>query len=253
MLCCTAAFWLNSINSASGDVEEADVQHAPRIVKNEPSAGATDVSAGIAEITVTFDQNMLPGYSWMNGPAFPEVTGKPVWRGKRTCVLPVKLQRGRFYRLGINSSDEQFQNFTNEHGVPVAPGVLCFVTAGASETEKAKAIAPRVMATIPANDSKDVDPATSAIEVVFDKPMSSGMSWTGYGKKYPMGSAPAYWKNDRRTCVFPVRLQAGHEYEIGVNDLYDVNFQSADGVPAVRSVLRFKTRGAASHEEPPHK
>ena len=55
---------------------------------------------------------LASGFSWTgSGPDYP--TGpegeKPRWINKRTCVLPVKLQAARYYRVGINSTS--FQNF----------------------------------------------------------------------------------------------------------------------------------------------
>ena len=64
------------------------------------------------EITVTFDQEMGGGMSWTGGgPEFPPSPEgqKAQWRDKRTCVLPVKLEAGHFYRVGINSTS--YQNF----------------------------------------------------------------------------------------------------------------------------------------------
>jgi len=214
----------------------------PQVVKTLPACGATDVSAATTEIVVVFDQEMLPGYSWMAGPSFPEVTDDPAWRDKRTCALPVKLERGKFYRVRVNDSDGKFQNFTNARGVPAPPRVLWFVTEGASDAEKSRAIQPRLVAVSPADGEMDVDPRLARIEITFDKQMGSGMSWTGYGEKFPQGSAPAFWKDDRRTCVFPVKLKPDTEYEIGVNSVFNNNFQSADGVPAEPKVLKFKTR-----------
>ena len=73
----------------------------------------------LKEITVTFDQDMGGGMSWTGaGPEFPSIPdGKQAhWRDKRTCVLPVKLQGGHHYRVGINSVS--FRNFRSEAGVP---------------------------------------------------------------------------------------------------------------------------------------
>jgi hypothetical protein len=234
---------MNIVHTASGDDKKFLQRSPPRIVKTEPAAGAVDVKTRLTEIVVTFDQDMLPGYSWMSGPAFPKTTGKPFWRGKRVCVLPVELERGRFYRVGFNSSEARFQNFTNEDAGSALPRVLWFVTEGATDAEKAKAVVPRIAATVPANGATDVDPMLSAVTVTFDRPMSSGMSWAGYSAKFPRGIAPAHWKDDRRTCVFPVQLLPAREYEIGINDDFYINFQSADGVPVAPAKLRFTTRG----------
>jgi hypothetical protein len=246
-VCGATALWLNCAVASSGEEPaKPTAARLPQIIQTVPARGATDVPVSLTEIVVAFDTDMLPGYSWMSGPAFPETTGEPRWRDPRTCVLPVKLQRGRFYRLGLNSDDPRYQNFTNADGLPAPPVVLRFVTEGATETEKAKAIPPRLTASVPTNGAQDVDPSLTAIEVTFDKPMSRGMSWTGYGEKFPRGAAPAYWRDDRRTCVFPVTLTPDHDYELGLNDAFHLNFQSADGIPAAPVILRFKTRAATS-------
>ena len=78
----------------------------PTIIKTEPEFGATGVSSALKEITVTFDRDMSSGMSWTGGgPEFPPVdkSRKATWTDKRTCMLPVKLDRGTFYRVGVNS------------------------------------------------------------------------------------------------------------------------------------------------------
>lgn len=102
---------------------------APAIIMTKPANGATDVDPTLNEITVTFDQDMEAGFSWTGGgpeyPASPE-GAKPEWRGKRTCVLPVSLQPGHHYVLGINSVS--YRNFRSVAGQSVAPSTLSFTT-----------------------------------------------------------------------------------------------------------------------------
>src|SRR5579872_1226894 len=44
----------------------------PKILFTKPADGATDVDPGLAEITVTFDQEMGEGFSWTGGgPEYP--------------------------------------------------------------------------------------------------------------------------------------------------------------------------------------
>ncbi len=239
-----APFWFRVAATASA-ADDDDFEIAPpppSVVKTVPASGATEVSAQTREIVVVFDQDMLPGFSWIAGPHFPKTDGDPAWRDKRTCVLPVKLERGKFYRIGVNSSSEKFQNFTNEYGKPAFPRVLCCVTEGATDAEKEKLVPPRVVSMLPADGAQDVDPSLAQIVVVFDKPMSRGMSWTGYGASFPQGTGVSQWKNDQRTGVFPVKLQPDTEYVIGINDAWHQNFQSADGVPVAPTTIRFKTK-----------
>jgi hypothetical protein len=102
---------------------------APKVIRTSPTNGATDVDPAITEITVTFDQDMGKGFSWTGGgpeyPASPE--GQNVeWRGKRTCVLPVKLEPGHHYRVGINS--RSYRNFCSVSGQSVEPTSISFTT-----------------------------------------------------------------------------------------------------------------------------
>ena len=63
------------------------------------------------------------------GPSFPSCrrAKKPSWsEDRKTCVLPVELEPGRYYRLGLNS--QSFKNFQSEGGVPLEPVVYSFKT-----------------------------------------------------------------------------------------------------------------------------
>src|ERR1035438_2321308 len=79
-------------------------------------------------------------------------------------------------------------------------------------------VAPHIIATSPKVGSKDVDPKLKEITVTFDRDMTRDMSWTGGGPDYPNSpdGARAHWR-DSRTCVFPVKLQPGHHYRVGIN------------------------------------
>ncbi len=102
---------------------------APKVLFTKPANGATDVDPGLTEITVTFDQDMSEGMSWTGGgPEFPQcpTDAKAQWRGKRTCVLPVKLESGHQYRVGINSPS--YRNFCSAAGQPAEPSSISFTT-----------------------------------------------------------------------------------------------------------------------------
>src|ERR1035441_4730481 len=122
-----AAFGLATLTSPqSGGLSSAQAaQGAPQIVSTSPARGASDVDPALKEITVTFDQDMEEGMSWTGGgpevPPTPE--GKKAhWRDKRTCVLPVKLQSGHHYRIGINSVS--YRNFCSASGVPALTSAI---------------------------------------------------------------------------------------------------------------------------------
>ena len=90
------------------------------------------VDPGLREITVTFDRDMNEqGMSWTGGgDEFPKIdeSRKAAWKDARTCLLPVKLEKGTFYRVGINSTS--FRNFQSSDGTPALPSVIYFTTPG---------------------------------------------------------------------------------------------------------------------------
>jgi hypothetical protein len=101
----------------------------PMVVATTPVAFANDVSPDLREITVTFDQSMMNlSWSWVGGgETFPEMMGQPQYdKSKRTCALPVELEAGRFYWVGINSPQHKY--FQTDMQVAAVPYVILFAT-----------------------------------------------------------------------------------------------------------------------------
>ena len=219
----------------------------PKIVSSSPKNGEANVDpASVKEITVTFDQDMGGGMSWTGGgPAFPNGPEgqRAHWIDKRTCVLPVALEAAHKYRVGINSLS--YQNFRNVSGMPAVVTALQFSTSGAPAEDSKPAARPVIVSTSPAVGAKGVDPGITEITVTFDQDMGDGMSWTGGGSEFPATpqGGQAHWR-DKRNCVLPVKLQAGHFYRVGINSQSYNNFMSAQGTPAAPSAIYFTTKGA---------
>ena len=220
----------------------------PRIIKTVPKVGATDVDPALEAIEVTFDRPMKSGYSWTGGgevyPKRPEGQ-KPQWSAdQKTCRLPVALEAGRYYRVGINSG-KKFSNFRGAKGRPTETTAIYFTTRGASDEVKARVAIPKIVALDPPNGSKDVDPNRKTISVTFDVPMGGGMSWCGGGKHFPVGREEerTHWTEDRKTCVMPVTLNPDWDYKLWINAFSFKNFSSAWGVPVDSVGYNFKTKG----------
>lgn len=216
----------------------------PRIVATSPRIGETEVNPALKEITVTFDRDMQPGFSWTGGgPENPGAEGqKPQWRDQRTCVLPVNLAPARFYRVGINSPS--FRNFRSVDGVPASPSAIYFATQGASEEIKRRVGLPKIVSLKPLNGAKTVDPNLKELRVEFNMAMGEGFSWTGAGPAFPVipeGKKP-YWSNDHKVCILPVELKPGSSYRLGLNSPSHKNFQSAGGVPLEPVIYSFRTK-----------
>jgi peroxiredoxin len=103
----------------------------PVVVSTSPKTFADDVEPSLGEITVTFDQTMMDrSWSWTGGgETFPKMGGQPTYdQGRTTCSLPVKLEPGKVYWVGINSPD--YQNFRSASGVSARQYVILFATKG---------------------------------------------------------------------------------------------------------------------------
>ena len=222
----------------------------PRIVKTSPAVGATEVDPAASEITVTFDQDMnTGGWSWTGGgevyPKIPE--GKrPFYRDSRTCVLPVALEAGRYYRVGINSGT-QFSNFRSASGTPTETTAIYFSTRGASEEVRKRVAKPVIVSMNPPNGATNVDPNLKEIRVTFNVEMGGGFSWCGSGPNYPESpeGGRARWSEDKKTCFRPVQLKPNWDYRLGINAYSFKNFSSAWGVPVDPVSYTFTTGGGA--------
>jgi RNA polymerase sigma-70 factor (ECF subfamily) len=229
----------------SGGLSSAQAaQGAPQIVSTTPARGASDVDPGLKEITVTFDQDMEEGMSWTGGgPEFPPIPEdkKAHWRDKRTCVLPVKLQSGHRYRVGVNSPS--YRNFRSASGVPALTSAIWFTTSGTSDEPKRDTQAPKLVSVKPSYGATDVSPDLKELRVTFNVPMADSFSWTGGGPEFPTipeGKKP-FWTEDHKTCVLPVELKPNSQYRLGLNSPSYKGFQSAGGVPLAPVVYTFKT------------
>lgn len=215
----------------------------PQIVESTPAAGSTDIDPKLTEISVTFDRDMSEGMSWTGGgDEFPgDPSRKATWIDKRTCVLPVKLKKAAYFRIGINS--ESYQNFKAADGTATPPNAIFFTTKGADRELENRVRIPEIVEVSLGNDEEEVPTSTKEIRVTFNMPMGDGMSWTGGGEAFPSlpdGKKPK-WSKDGRTCSLPVVLKPNHEYKLGFNSLSHNNFQSKWGVPLKPVVYNFKT------------
>jgi hypothetical protein len=104
---------------------------APVIISTTPDFGDCKVDSGLTEIIIRFDQDMSSGFSVPDTKNMPQITGKPVWKDKRTLSIPVKLYPNKLYALTFNTS--RFQNFKNTIGISLNPEDLYFLTKPVSD------------------------------------------------------------------------------------------------------------------------
>ena len=107
---------------------------APRVMQTKPAAFANDVDPALGRITVTFDRPMMDrSWSWTmygQGETFPQKTGEPTYDAARTtCTLPVKLEPGKVYWVGVNGRGNVF--FQTADQTPAEPYAILFATRAA--------------------------------------------------------------------------------------------------------------------------
>jgi hypothetical protein len=116
----------------------------PRIVSSSPADGAKDVDPATAQVTITFNQEMGQGITFNGqGASFPFLPGANAsWRDRRTCVLPVELEAGRSYRIGLNQFSPNYQSFRSAQDAAMMPATICFTTRGTPKPAQAEAAKP---------------------------------------------------------------------------------------------------------------
>jgi RNA polymerase sigma-70 factor (ECF subfamily) len=103
-----------------------------RVISTVPELGATDVDPTVTEVVIVFSQPIRQSYSFVEHVdlgEFPEMTSDPVFPDIKTCTLPVKLEPGKTYAIGINSPDHK--NFVSlaDETLSAEPYTLVFSTA----------------------------------------------------------------------------------------------------------------------------
>jgi hypothetical protein len=220
----------------------------PRVVAVSPAEDALNVDPTLTEISVTFDQPMADGsWSWMLLQAcglYPGQRGGPTPHydaERKTCTLPVKLEAGKVYAVGINSFRHNgFRSATGKvavnHGWAFATGPL-----------PPEALPPHAVKVEPANGATDVDPALTEIKATFSRPMKrDSWSWVYQNNSgtYPgyQGGPPPQFDEAGLTCSLPVKLSPNTVYAVSLNSYRHTGFQDAAGKPALPYGWTFKTR-----------
>ncbi len=113
------------------------------------------------------------------------------------------------------------------------------------QVQESREKGPRVLAVVPADGARDVDPNLKAIVVTFDRPMQD-KSWSvvtlGSGGKCPQGAGQAGYDASRKVFTMPVKLEPATEYAFGLNEGQYNGFRSQEGIPLAPVQVHFKTR-----------
>jgi RNA polymerase sigma-70 factor (ECF subfamily) len=228
LLCLSAAL---ACAGQSGPTAQVSLESAPPVmVKTVPVAGATNIDPGLTEIRVTYSKAMQDGsWSWSTWGEenFPETTGKPRYLADgRTCVLPVKLQAGKFYATWLNS--DKFHNFKDANGRPAVPYLLTFFT-GDSSTNSRRA-----------STGKPVVPAADPSLAFLNDDQRAVLAWTDrqfrgfFDARTFDGWSDAERANLEKRLVDTLNGPVTREYYQAINTLAALRSQA--GLPKLREI-----------------
>ena len=216
----------------------------PHIVACNPEPFATNVSADLKEVSVTFDRPMAAN-SGFTGLRFLGVypaarDAQPRWDATgTTCTLPVELAPDVTYALAANTSKDR--GFADRSAVPALAFAWIFATGERTEEQ----LPPRVVKSDPPLGATDVDFRLRQISVAFNRPVAPGdFSWTlqrGSGEYPGTRGGAMTLSDDRLTATIEVRLSPGTVYALSLNDLYYCGYKDTYGRPVVPYGWWFKT------------
>jgi hypothetical protein len=181
----------------------------PKILHTIPAHHTKDVDPSTNTVTVEFDQDMdTTGYSWTKfGPGFPETAGKPQWKGLRTCVLTVKLEAGRVYTLGVNSTT--LRGFRNKSGEAATPYVLTFRTKVGND--------PPAELLDPKKNEEAVKQLREAIDQKYSYRDLRKLDWVKQFARYEAALREA-WTTDEFTSIVASLLAAAQDEHISIQN-----------------------------------
>ena len=214
-----------SYNSKTSSLKQESLsQSAPPtiVVDTFPKQGKTVDAATVKELRVTFSNDMNTSGCWAfcsdGKNFFPGSNGKPYWKNKRTCIMPIKLIPGRTYSVTFNVG--RFIGFYDIKKRPTVSYKLIFKTSGknaeTSNTEK-----PKVVKTFPSHGELVDASAVKEVRVTFSQDMNTDGHWSFFprgrtARTFAKSYKKIHWLN-KRTCVIPVKLQSGKNYSIWFN------------------------------------
>jgi S1-C subfamily serine protease len=132
----TVALALVMVLAAAG---AAGAEKAPIVVSSYPATGEQQVSPDLRALTVTFSKAMRRhGFSVMpvGCGRFPRLTGRPTFISPTTIRIPVKLEPGTQYCVGLNA--HWHIGFQSVEGVPAMPHVISFRTTAVAGRNEAR-------------------------------------------------------------------------------------------------------------------
>ena len=129
-------------------------------------------------------------------------------------------------------------------------GLAAMITMGAGivqadDTVTVQSMPPVVVETFPQAGNTAVDPSITEIRVTFSKDMMTQEMWSWVmisRETFPQITGDIKFLADKRTCVAPVKLEAGKTYVVWFNSKSYSYFKDTYQNSAIPYLLVFQTR-----------
>lgn len=164
----------------------------------------------------------------------------------RDAAIRSEVQRGFLWTGDLAELLAEYEE-DREHYRDLAafmPRVVAMFAAYPEKLEAELERTPKVVSIVPANGQQDVDPASTAITVTFDRPMLDG-AWAvvGGGPHFPETTGRPSYDETHTVLTIPVRLKPDWSYELWLNRGRFDSFQSEERVKLRPVQVTFRTRG----------
>jgi len=239
----------------SGLSGETASENKPKVCETSPRHSEIVDADQVKEIRVTFSEDMNTDCGWSIVPedghrdVWRQALLKTHWQGKRTCIIPIKLEPNQSYVVWFNLG-RSYCNFVNVKGNSAIPYLLCFSTAD-KNAKKADPAPTVVISTVPRNGETVNADQVKEIRVTFSADMTRNHPDYAFHfdneNFYPYNfNIEMRWEGTR-TLVTPVLLLPGRTYSIGFNPGHKFGaFTDAHGRQSVAYHLVFKTAGTSA-------
>ena len=142
-------------------------------------------------------------------------------------------------RLGEFEADrKRYPSF-----VDFMPELAKTLASEAERLEQEVVHAPKLVALVPANGARDVDPALTTMTITFDREMKDkNWSIAGDPAQQPKITGALAYDAARKVLSVPIQLEPGRSYHFWLNTAKFQGFKAADGTPLAPVEVRFSTR-----------
>jgi len=165
-----------------------------------------------------------------------------IWMDDFTKLFD-EFENNRNSYIGLDEFFPKIVKFFNDYSLIIKDKIDAIEKEKEARFAEMREKGPKIVAIQPANGDEKVDPNTDIIIITFDREMKD-LSWAfnrGNGTFPTVDGKPAY-ENGNKVLKLKVKLIPNTVYEFWLNSETNLGFKSADNMPLVPTLIKFKTK-----------